>query len=80
VGLLGGLLIASADTHGKPSLSWRTRRVTDALADSVHGTVHGAAASVEGAAKSARGSVKEAAKSIESTATTLKKKANAIVS
>lgn len=80
MGLLGGLLIASADTHGKPSLSWHARHAADALADSVQGTVHGAAASVEGAAKSARGSAKEAAKSIESTATTLKRKANAIMS
>jgi putative oxidoreductase len=80
VGLLGGLLIASADTHGKPSLSWRSRHATDALANSVQGTVHGAATSVQGAAKSARGSAKEAAKSLESTAKTLKKKSTAIVS
>ncbi|MDN5748986.1 MAG: DoxX family membrane protein [Pseudonocardia sp.] len=26
VGLLGGLLIAAADTHGKPSVAWRGRR------------------------------------------------------
>ncbi len=26
LGLLGGLLLASADTHGKPSLAWRARR------------------------------------------------------
>lgn len=26
LGLLGGLLLASADTHGKPSLGWRARR------------------------------------------------------
>ncbi len=26
VGLLGGLLIAAADTHGEPSLGWRGRR------------------------------------------------------
>jgi putative oxidoreductase len=26
LGLLGGLLIAAADTHGRPSLGWRARR------------------------------------------------------
>jgi putative oxidoreductase len=30
LGLLGGLLIAAADTHGKPSLTWRARRATRA--------------------------------------------------
>lgn len=25
-GLLGGLMLAAADTHGKPSLAWRARR------------------------------------------------------
>ncbi|MFL6124883.1 DoxX family protein, partial [Actinophytocola sp.] len=79
VGLIGGLLIAAADTHGKPSLSWRTRHATDALVDSVQGTVQGAAASVQGtvqgatasvqgAAKSARGTAKDAAKSARGSA------------
>jgi len=31
VGLLGGLLIASADTHGKPSLGWRARKAAAQL-------------------------------------------------
>jgi putative oxidoreductase len=38
LGLLGGLLIAAADTHGKPSLSWRARRATEAVADTVDAT------------------------------------------
>ncbi|MDP1805763.1 MAG: DoxX family protein, partial [Acidimicrobiales bacterium] len=29
VGLLGGLLIAAADTHGKPSAAWRTRKAAE---------------------------------------------------
>ncbi|MFC4375462.1 DoxX family protein [Nocardia halotolerans] len=33
LGLLGGLLIASADTEGKPSLGWRGRRVARKLVD-----------------------------------------------
>lgn len=72
VGLLGGLLIAAADTHGKPSLSWRARHATDALADSVQGTVHGAA-------KSARGSVTEAAKTVEASAKSLRKRSAALL-
>jgi putative oxidoreductase len=79
VGLLGGLLIAAADTHGKPSLSWRARKGTDALLDTVQGTVLGATTSVQGAAKSARGSAKEAARSVESTAKSLKKRSAAIL-
>ncbi|TDV48025.1 DoxX family protein [Actinophytocola oryzae] len=63
LGLLGGLIIAAADTHGKPSLTWRARHATDALAGSVQGTVHGAAASVQGTARSAVGSLEEAARS-----------------
>ncbi|GAB3430357.1 DoxX family protein [Actinophytocola sediminis] len=54
LGLLGGLLIAAADTHGEPSLSWRTRHATDAVLDSVHGTVADAAASARSTAKSLR--------------------------
>jgi uncharacterized membrane protein YphA (DoxX/SURF4 family) len=46
VGLLGGLMLAAADTHGKPSVAWRAQhaahvasgKVQDA-ADSVQGTV-----------------------------------------
>jgi uncharacterized membrane protein YphA (DoxX/SURF4 family) len=47
VSLLGGLIIASADTAGKPSLGWRGRRTAQKLT----GTV--AAALPVGAAKSA---------------------------
>lgn len=32
LGLAGGLLIASADTEGKPSLGWRARRAADKAA------------------------------------------------
>ncbi|OZM72863.1 hypothetical protein CFN78_14480 [Amycolatopsis antarctica] len=48
-GLAGGLLIAAADTHGKPSLGWRARRAArragvfvDGAGDSVQDTVRGA--------------------------------------
>lgn len=33
--LLGGLLLASADTHGKPSVAYRTKRAARHAADSV---------------------------------------------
>jgi uncharacterized membrane protein YphA (DoxX/SURF4 family)/gas vesicle protein len=37
VGLIGGLIIASVDTEGKPSLSWRGRRAARKLSESVSG-------------------------------------------
>lgn len=93
LGLLGGLLVAAADTHGKPSLSWRARHATSALTDSVQGTVTGAAKSAQGAvegaaksargtarqaSKSARGTVRDASKSVGGTVTSLKKRAASI--
>jgi uncharacterized membrane protein YphA (DoxX/SURF4 family) len=33
--LLGGLIIASADTAGKPSLGWRSRRAADRISEAV---------------------------------------------
>mgnify|MGYP003777690983 CR=1 FL=1 len=57
LGLLGGLLIAAADTEGKPSLGWRGRRAARlataaaaAQADSITGTISGAADKVAGVA------------------------------
>src|ERR1700716_190163 len=38
LGLVGGLLLASADTEGKPSLGWRVRQVAQDVADSVADT------------------------------------------
>lgn len=37
-GLAGGLLIAAADTEGKPSLGWRTRRAAGRAGKQVHQT------------------------------------------
>ncbi|ONM48915.1 DoxX family protein [Nocardia donostiensis] len=39
VGLLGGLIIASADTAGKPSLGWRGRRAAHTTAATVSGAL-----------------------------------------
>jgi len=36
VGLLGGLLLAAADTHGKPSVAWRAKHAAHAAAHNVH--------------------------------------------
>ena len=44
VGLLGGLMIAAADTHGKPSLGWRARKAAASLSSSSSSTVGDAAA------------------------------------
>lgn len=53
VSLLGGLLIASADTHGKPSLGWRRKRAGRLAATASAkkaGTASGAARKGRGAA------------------------------
>ncbi|HEY4421815.1 MAG TPA: DoxX family protein, partial [Pseudonocardia sp.] len=47
VGLLGGLLIAAADTHGKPSLGWRGRKAAK-LAAAQAAAISGSAAGVSG--------------------------------
>jgi putative oxidoreductase len=39
LGLLGGLLIAAADTHGKPSLAWRGKRTARDTGERVHDAV-----------------------------------------
>jgi putative oxidoreductase len=71
VGLLGGLMIAAGDTHGKPSVAWRTRHAARTAAGaaagvtgSVTGTAKSAAGSVKGGAKSAAGSAKHGVKSL----------------
>jgi uncharacterized membrane protein YphA (DoxX/SURF4 family)/gas vesicle protein len=41
LGLLGGLLIAAADTEGRPSLGWRGRRAAEHFADTVSSALPG---------------------------------------
>ncbi|CAM3272664.1 DoxX family protein [Mycobacterium intermedium] len=41
VSLLGGLIIAAADTGGKPSLGWRGRRAAERLSERVSGALPG---------------------------------------
>jgi putative oxidoreductase len=40
MGLLGGLLLAAADTHGKPSVAWRTKHAAKSAANSVRDTAN----------------------------------------
>jgi putative oxidoreductase len=65
LGLIGGLMIAAGDTHGKPSIAWRARHAARVaaggaadVAGSVKGTANAAAGSVKGTASAAAGSVK----------------------
>jgi uncharacterized membrane protein YphA (DoxX/SURF4 family)/Skp family chaperone for outer membrane proteins len=62
VGLLGGLLIAAADTEGKPSLAWRGRKAaklaaaaTAAQSASVTGAAHDVTGKLTGAAHDVTG-------------------------
>jgi uncharacterized membrane protein YphA (DoxX/SURF4 family) len=62
--MFGGLLIAAADTGGKPSIAWRVRHA----AKSARGTTGPARGAARGAAKSARGTARDTAKSARGTA------------
>ncbi|MFV8164440.1 DoxX family protein [Mycobacterium sp. 134] len=53
VSLLGGLIIAAADTAGKPSLAWRGRRAARHVSASVAAAVPGVAAGGDALADSA---------------------------
>ncbi len=61
--MLGGLLIAAADTGGSPSLGWRARRAKRLGSRRVHGAAHsasGLAHSASGRAHDAAGAVRDA--------------------
>jgi putative oxidoreductase len=68
VGLLGGLLLASADTHGKPSLTWRAKRAARLTGTSVSTSFADAATSAQKAAASAQKSVQKTAASAQKSA------------
>ncbi|MFD5200806.1 DoxX family protein [Streptomyces sp. NPDC058375] len=73
VSLFGGLLIAAADTHGKPSLAYRTRRTaghaSDALTHRAHAVSHqvgnAAGATVHQVGNAAGATVDSVAHSVE---------------
>ncbi|TVT11951.1 DoxX family protein [Amycolatopsis bartoniae] len=54
VGLVGGLLIAAADTEGKPSLGWRARRAAAKTSKQVSSTAGAARKQVANTAGAAR--------------------------
>lgn len=61
VGLLGGLLIASGDTHGKPSVAWRTKHAASVAAGTVQGNTAAAAGKIQKLADTASGKAQKLA-------------------
>jgi putative oxidoreductase len=57
-GLLGGLLLATVDTEGKPSVGWRARRAAGSVAQATEKNV---AKAQKGAAKAQKKAAKQAA-------------------
>lgn len=55
VSMLGGLLIAAADTEGNPSLGWRARHLRRKTSGRAHGAAHHASGLAHGAAHNATG-------------------------
>ncbi|HEV7648449.1 MAG TPA: DoxX family protein [Actinophytocola sp.] len=55
VGLLGGLMIAAGDTHGKPSLAWRAKHVASAASGTVAGSTAAATGKIQQLADTASG-------------------------
>jgi len=73
VGLIGGLMIAAGDTHGKPSVAWRAKHAARVaaggaadVAGSVKGTANEVAGSVKGTAAAAAGKIQQAAATVKS--------------
>jgi len=73
VSLLGGLMIAAGDTHGKPSVAWRAKHAAHhasggaaEVAGSVKGTASVAAGKIQQLAGEASGRVKETAGAVKS--------------
>lgn len=63
-GLLGGLLLASADTAGKPSLGWRARRATRTLQHRAHDLGEWAADTTGTVSDAVAGAPKQARKAL----------------
>jgi putative oxidoreductase len=62
--MLGGVLLASVDTAGKPSIGWRTRRAARSLRDSVGSSGGGFTDSVSDAASTVSEKVSSAASTV----------------
>ncbi|MEU5686312.1 DoxX family protein [Streptomyces venezuelae] len=65
VSLLGGLLIAAADTHGKPSVAYRTRTAAVAGRRAARRTRRDATKALSGAAGDAAGTVRSLTESAQ---------------
>jgi putative oxidoreductase len=61
VGLLGGLMIAAGDTHGKPSLAWRTKHAASAASGTVAGSTAAAAGKLQELTDTATGKAQQLA-------------------
>jgi uncharacterized membrane protein YphA (DoxX/SURF4 family) len=68
LGLLGGLMLAAGDTHGKPSAAWRAKHAASVAAGTVQGSTAAAAGKVSKLADTASGKVQEAAGSVKGAA------------
>jgi uncharacterized membrane protein YphA (DoxX/SURF4 family) len=61
IGLLGGLMITAGDTHGKPSLAWRTKHAATAASGTVAGSTAAAAGKIQKAVDTASGKAQQLA-------------------
>lgn len=68
VSLLGGLVIAAADTHGKPSLNWRARRAARLASRRAHRTTGSLQGALSHATGAVQGTVLHAADAVQGTA------------
>ncbi|MEV0254130.1 DoxX family protein [Streptomyces sp. NPDC050732] len=69
VSLLGGLLLAAADTHGKPSVAYRTRTAAVSGRRAARRTRRDAAHTLSGVAGNAAGAVRSASASAQQAVT-----------
>ena len=76
--LLGGLLIAAADTHGKPSVAWRTRKATEAATAAIGARADALSDAAAHAGESVSGLVSSLGGGSASTGSELASKASAL--
>jgi uncharacterized membrane protein YphA (DoxX/SURF4 family) len=75
VGLVGGLLIASVDTEGKPSVGWRARRAARGVAEATEKNLAKAQKTAERAQKKAAKQAARARKQAKQQAAAARKQA-----
>ena len=79
-GLLGGLLLATVDTEGKPSVGWRARRAAGSVAEATEKNVAKAQKAAAKAQKKAAKQAEEARKAAKKQARSAKKQAKKVTS